>query len=153
MNKRLVEKLIFKMVNLYNNKKFKLATIYSHFIRIIFTCDISGSVKIDESSQLIHNGLGCVFHPKTVIGKNCRIYQNVTIGGNGIKKNGVAQKGAPILEDNVTVFAGACVLGPIIIGEGTIIGANTVITKSVPRNSLVVGNPAIIKNLEIEYEY
>lgn len=153
MNKRKSEFLLLKMIKYYHHNNFFLSKILSFLLRIIFSLDAVGSMEFEESSQLIHNGLGCVFHPQTKIGKNCRIYQNVTIGGNGIKKNGIAQKGAPILEDNVTVFAGACVLGPITIGEGSIIAANTVITKNVPKKSLVIGNPAIIKNLEIEYEY
>ena len=84
---------------------------------------------------------------------NTKIYQNVTIGGNGKIINGRVQTGAPVLQDNVAVFAGACVLGPITIGHDSIIGANSVITKDVPPNSLVFGNPATIKKLNFKYKF
>ena len=83
-------------------------------------------------------------HPKTVIGENCKIYQNVTLGGNGKIVNGSTEKGAPTLENNVAVFCGACVLGHITIGHDSYIGANAVVTKDVPPYAVVCGNPAKI---------
>ena len=70
------------------------------------------------------------------IGKNFKCYHNVTIGNN--------HGGIPIIGDNVTIGCGACVLGPIRIGNNVNIGANSVITKSVPDNCTVIGNPAYI---------
>lgn len=51
--------------------------------RIVFSCDIPASVEIGENTVFPHNGLGVVIHPNVVIGDNCRILQNVTIGGRG----------------------------------------------------------------------
>ena len=151
--KRKAEKLVIKAHKFYLRKQFKIAYIYTLILRMVFSCDIPAETDFDASSQLVHNGLGCVFHPKARIGKNCKIYQNVTLGGNGKIVNGSPIKGGPILEDNVAVFAGACVLGPIKIGHDSIVGANAVVTKDVPPNSLVVGNPAIIKPLSFEYYF
>lgn len=75
------------------------------------------------------------------IGKNCKIYQQVTIGYNHKLQ-------APILGDNVEVCCGAKIIGGCRIGNNVIIGANSVVTKDVPANSVVAGVPAkIIRKL------
>lgn len=71
------------------------------------------------------------------IGKNCRIFQHVSIGY-------LEENKKPVIGDNVTVFAGAKVLGNIKIGNNVIIGANAVVLKDVPDNCTVVGVPAYI---------
>lgn len=78
-----------------------------------------------------------------VIGRGCRLYQGVTLGALSFPKgaDGVLIKGIPRhpkLEDDVTVYAGATILGNITIGAGSVIGANTWVTRDVPRNSKVV---------------
>lgn len=143
--KRKAEKLVLKAQKNYKKERYRLAYFYTNILRILFSCDIPAEVKFADSAQLVHNGLGCVVHPKAIIGANCKIYQNVTIGGNGKIIKGEPMKGAPTLEENVAVFAGACVLGPITVGHDSIIGANAVVTKDVPPYSLVFGNPATIK--------
>ena len=150
---RRAEKLVQRACNAYKIGNKYRAKIYVYILRVIYACDFSAQIIFDSSSQLVHNGLGCVFHPDTVVGKNCKIYQNVTLGGNGVIKNGKSQKGGPTLEDNVAVFAGACVLGPITIGHDSIIAANTVVTKNVPPNSLVIRNPAVIKERKFDYKF
>lgn len=152
-NKRKCEKNIYKMINHYKKKRFKIAKTYSVFLRVVYGIDILPETQIGENVEFVHNGLGCVLHPKTKIGSNCKIYQNVTLGGNGKIINAKTNKGAPTLEENVAVFAGACVLGPITIGHDSIIGANAVITKDVPPKSLVYGNPATITELKFDYDF
>lgn len=151
--KRKSEKLVLKAQRCYKRGKYKQASLYTNILRVVFSCDMPAEVQFASSAQLVHNGLGCVFHPKSIIGENCKIYQNVTIGGNGKIINGEPIKGAPKLEYNVAIFAGACVLGPITIGHDSIIGANAVVTKDVPPHSLVFGNPAVVKELTFEYNF
>lgn len=154
MKMRQAEKIVYKMRKAYMHGKYKRANLYSKMLRILCACDMPPMVDFADDAQLVHNGIGCVFHPKAKIGKNTRIYQNVTLGGNGKLINGEkTNKGGPTIEENVAVFAGACILGPITIGHDSIIGANAVITKDVPPNSLVFGNPAIIKEKTFDYNF
>lgn len=150
---RIVEKLAYKACYAYKKNNKLKAKCYRLFMRVIFSCDFRPEISLGKNVQFIHNGLGCVFHPKTIIGNRCKIYQNVTLGGNGKIIDGITVKGGPTLEDNVAVFSGACVLGPITIGHDSIIGANAVITKDVPPNSLIFGNPAIVKELKFKYDF
>ncbi len=71
------------------------------------------------------------------IGNNCWINQQVTIGYT-------TPDGAPVIGDNVRIYAGAKVLGDITVGNNVIIGANAVVVKDVPENCTVVGVPAYI---------
>ncbi|WP_319371125.1 hypothetical protein [uncultured Ilyobacter sp.] len=151
---RKAEKLMYKSVYAYNKNKKTRAKVFNLILRVIFACDIPYSVKIGKNVQLVHNGLGCVFHPKVNIGSNCKIYQNVTLGGNGKIIDGVlTNKGGPTLEEGVTVFSGACVLGSVKIGKNSIIGANAVVLNDVPENSIAVGVPVKIKPKTSEYNF
>ncbi|MGG1217962.1 hypothetical protein ABE236_10935 [Priestia endophytica] len=151
---RKAEKLLISSIKAYKNGRILKAKVFQGLLRILFGCDIMYTSNIHKSIELVHNGLGCVFHPGVVIGPGCRVYQNVTLGGNGKLVDGKpTNKGGPRLEKNVTVFAGACVLGPVTIGEGSIVGANAVVTRDVPPNSIAVGSPAVIKPKKHEYNF
>ena len=88
---------------------------------------------IDEQNLgkglFIQHGDSTIIHAHE-IGDNLTVYQNVTIGDSG--------KGYPIIGNNVTICTGAIVLGPIHIGDGSVIGANATIVKDVPVNSVIV---------------
>jgi serine O-acetyltransferase len=71
------------------------------------------------------------------IGDDVTLYQGVTLGGTGFQTG----KRHPTVQDNVTIGSGAKLLGPITVGHGSKIGANTVVIHDVPPNSTVVGNP------------
>ena len=85
----------------------------------------------------IDHGMGVVIGETAELGANVTIYQGVTLGGTGFATG----KRHPTVEDNVTIGSGAKLLGPIVVGHGSKIGANTVVIHDVPSNSTVVGNP------------
>ena len=104
--------------------------------------EIHPGATIDEEFFIDH-GTGVVIGETAVIGKGCRLYQGVTLGALSFPKDGdgVLVKGVPrhpILEDNVTVYAGATILGRITIGSGSIIGGNVWVTKDVPAGTKLV---------------
>ena len=78
------------------------------------------------------------------IGKNCTLYQNVTIGGKDLPNRSNNAAKYPQIGDNVTIYPGAFIVGGVKIGNNCIIGANTVIVRDVPDNAMASGNPAQI---------
>ena len=85
----------------------------------------------------IDHGSGVVIGETAEIGDRVTLYQGVTLGGTGFARG----KRHPTLEDDVTVGSGAKLLGPVTVGRGAKVGANTVVIEDVPANSTVVGNP------------
>ncbi|MDY3128026.1 MAG: serine O-acetyltransferase EpsC [Corynebacterium sp.] len=86
----------------------------------------------------IDHGMGVVIGETSEIGDGVMLYHGVTLGGQVLTQT----KRHPTVEDNVTIGAGAKVLGPITIGEGSAIGANAVVTKDVPAYHTATGIPA-----------
>lgn len=82
-----------------------------------------------KGGVFIQHGNSTIIHAQK-IGYNFSVYQNVTIGDNG--------KGVPVIGNNVTIYTGAVVVGPIHIGDNAIIGANATIVKDVPANSTII---------------
>jgi serine O-acetyltransferase len=85
----------------------------------------------------IDHGMGVVIGETAKIGDDVTLYQGVTLGGTGFATG----KRHPTVQDNVTIGSGAKLLGPITVGHGSKIGANSVVIHDVPPNSTVVGNP------------
>ena len=85
----------------------------------------------------IDHGAGVVIGETAEIGDCVTLYQGVTLGGTGFQRG----KRHPTLGDNVTVGSGAKLLGPISVGDGAKVGANTVVVEDVPPGATVVGNP------------
>ena len=102
-----------------------------------YACEISPYAKIGKG-LLIHHSVGIVVGHEVVIGENCEIFQNVTIGSNRKEKNG---RMMPIIGNNVSIGSGAVVVGGITIGSNVKIGANSYLDKDVPDNTIVVGSP------------
>lgn len=105
--------------------------------------DIHPAAEIG-SGIFIDHGVGLVIGETTQIGDDCVLYQGVTLGGTG-KDIG---KRHPTLEEGVMVSAGAKVLGPVIIGAHSKIGAGSVVLKDVPPYSTVVGVPGRVVRQE-----
>ena len=98
--------------------------------------DIHPGARIGPGFFIDH-GTGVVIGETAEVGDNVTMYQGVTLGGTGFATG----KRHPTVEDNVTIGSGAKLLGPITIGHGAKIGANSVVIHDVPPNSTVVGNP------------
>jgi serine O-acetyltransferase len=111
----------------------------SHIARQITGIEIHPGAEIGKDFFIDH-GSGTVIGETSVIGANVTIYQNVSLGGTSLKQ----EKRHPTVGNNVVIGAGAKLLGPIIIGDNVRIGANSVVTKDVPPNSVVVGVPGRI---------
>lgn len=107
-------------------------------IFLIYNSKIPYTAQIGEGTKFGYGGIGCVLHARTVIGKNCMIGPNVTIGG----RSGYYE--VPVIGDNVEISTGSKVLVPICIGNNVVIGANAVVIKDVPENAVVAGVPAKI---------
>jgi serine O-acetyltransferase len=108
----------------------------SMFSRAVTGIEIHPAAKIGRAFFVDH-GAGVVVGETAEIGRDVTLYQGVTLGGTGFATG----KRHPTLEDNVTVGSGAKLLGPITIGHGAKIGANSVVIHDVPPMSTVVGNP------------
>jgi serine O-acetyltransferase len=133
---------------LYLLRKAKLGWVWKKLFEMYsnnLTCIIPISAQIGRGLRIPHPQ-GIVITAYSTIGEYCTIYQNVTIGANEHKQN---YKNGPKIGNRVYIGAGAVLIGDITIGDDVIIGANATITKSVPSNTLVVGNNNIISgNIE-----
>lgn len=114
-----------------------LARIVSQVAKFFTGIEIHPGATIGRGLFIDH-GMGVVIGETTVIGDNCTLYQGVTLGGTG-KDRG---KRHPTLGNNVTVGAGAKVLGPFKVGDNAKIAAGAVVLKEVPANATAVGVPA-----------
>jgi serine O-acetyltransferase len=123
----------------WTHNLFWLGRLTSHIGRSCTGIEIHPGATISEGFFIDH-GMGVVIGETAEIGTNVTLYHGVTLGGTSWKKG----KRHPTLEDDVVVGAGAKVLGPIRIGARTRIGANAVVVKDVPPDSVVVGVPGRI---------
>lgn len=121
---------------LYKGKSYFLSRLISQISRGLTGIEIHPGAVIGNNVFIDH-GTGVVIGETCEIGNNVTIYQGVTLGGTG-KDVG---KRHPTIKDNVMIGSGAKVLGPITIGEGSKIGAGSVVLADVEDNSTVVGVP------------
>jgi serine O-acetyltransferase len=113
----------------------KWATLRHRFWSVITGADIPVNCQIAGGLMLNHPN-GVVIHPSAVIGANCLIFQQVTIG--------LLESGVPIIGNHVDIGAGAKILGAVHIGNHVKIGANAVVLCDIPSGATAVGIPARI---------
>jgi serine O-acetyltransferase len=105
---------------------------------IVTGISIPAQAQIGKGLRIHHFG-GIIIHSETVIGEGCTLYHGVTLGDRG------GWGGAPRIGNHVMIGAGAKILGDVTVGDDCRIGANAVVTTSVPPHCLAVGVPAVIK--------
>jgi serine O-acetyltransferase len=110
--------------------------LLSHISRFLTGIEIHPGADLD-SGFFIDHGMGVVIGVTAEIGRNCTLYQGVTLGGTSLHR----AKRHPTLEEGVVVGAGAKIIGAIVVGANSKIAAGAVVVKSVPPNSTVVGVP------------
>lgn len=112
----------------------KWLVIRHHFWSAITGTDIPITCNLGGGLLLPHPN-GIVIHPDAMIGVNCLIFQQVTIGVQG-------KPGAPVIGGHVDIGAGAKVLGPVVVGDHACVGANAVVLTDIPKGAIAVGIPA-----------
>ena len=130
--------LVYRIAHyLYENGVPIIPRIMSEHVHGKTGIDIHPGAKIGESFFIDH-GTGVVIGETCIIGTNVKIYQGVTLGALSVKKSLTGNKRHPTIEDDVTIYANATILGgETVIGKGSTIGGNTWVTKSVPAGSVV----------------
>ncbi len=135
---------------LYRWRLFVIARLISHVARWLTGIEIHPGAKIGRRFFIDH-GMGVVIGETSEIGDDVLIYQGVTLGGTGHEKG----KRHPTIGSHVVVGSGAKILGNITLGEWVRVGAGSVVVRSVPDHSTVVGIPGrvvAIKGVAISEE-
>ena len=134
-----------KIANFFAIAKFHLvARIISQFSRFLTGIEIHPKANIGKNLFIDH-GMGVVIGETSEIGDNVTIYHMATLGGISPSINSNEQRNIkrhPTLMDNVVVGSGAQILGPVVVGKNSKIGANAVVTKNVEENNVMIGIPA-----------
>lgn len=113
-----------------------LPKVIYYFTRFFFSASIPYTATIGRNTSFNNYGLGVVIHRRSIIGENCEISHQVTIGGRG------GFYDVPVVGNDVFIGPGAKLLGPIKVGDGAIIGANAVVLADIPAHAVAVGIPA-----------
>jgi serine O-acetyltransferase len=119
------------------------ARLLSQAVRAVTGVEIHPGAQLGRRLFIDH-GMGVVIGETADIGDDVTLYQGVTLGGTGFATG----KRHPTIGDNVTIGSGAKLLGPIEVGHGAKVGANSVVITDVPPNSTVVGNPGHVVRID-----
>src|SRR5205809_7054193 len=115
------------------------ARVLSHFSRFLTGIEIHPAARLGPGLFIDH-GMGVVIGETAEVGENVTLYQGVSLAGTSLKR----EKRHPTLGDNVTVGAGAKIIGGFTIGDNSRVGAGSVVVREVPPNSVVVGVPGLV---------
>jgi serine O-acetyltransferase len=131
---------------LWQRRLTTLARFLSHVGRFLTGIEIHPGAKIGRRFFIDH-GMGVVIGETSEIGDDVTIYQGVTLGGTSTERI----KRHPTIEDSVTIFSGAAVLGSVTVGRHSRVGAGAVLVTSVPPHSTVVGIPGKVVKIEAKH--
>lgn len=131
--------LVYRLSNLLFRLRLSfLSLILTRLVQIVYGIDISYKATIAGGVCIVH-GVGLVVGNGVKIGAGVKIYHGVTLGI--LDACGVGD-GFPDIRTGVMLGAGSCVLGPVVVGANSIVGANSVVLKDVPAEMVAVGVPA-----------
>lgn len=112
--------------------------VFEYIVRIVYSSDISCSAVIPSDVKFVH-GHNIVIGENVVIGHRCKIFNGVTLGNKDTESSINLH---PVIGDDCIISTGAKVLGQVRIGDRSIVGANSVVLRDVPSDSVAVGIPA-----------
>ncbi|HZK37213.1 MAG TPA: serine O-acetyltransferase EpsC [Aeromicrobium sp.] len=135
---------------MWRHRAFRfLARALSQYARLLTGVEIHPGATIGRRLFIDH-GMGVVIGATAELGDDVMLYHGVTLGGRSSERT----KRHPTLGNHVTVGAGARILGPITIGEGSVVAAQAVVTKDAPPRSLLIGVPAAVRPIKpAEHEF
>ena len=120
----------------YSKKMYLVSRIISHISRFLTGIEIHPGARIGRRVFIDH-GMGVVIGETSEVGDDVLLYKGVVLGGTSLEKG----KRHPTVGNNVVIGSNACILGPIVIGNGAKIGSGSVVIKDVPSGATVVGVP------------
>tara|TARA_Y100001933_G_scaffold233868_1_gene253641 strand:+ start:2307 stop:2783 length:477 start_codon:yes stop_codon:yes gene_type:complete len=126
----------------------KLAPVRAIYVlvsRMMFTASVPAALELPASTVFGHNGFGVILNKRTCFGENVFIGSHVVIGGQPDRD------GAASIGNDVVIHSGAKIFGPIEIGDGAVIAANSLVTKDVPTGALVGGTPAKVLREAVDH--
>lgn len=127
--------LFYRVAHFLSKYRFSfLALLIMHLVKIFVGIEIHPNAKIGKNVYFDHC-IGTIIGETSVIGSNCVIYHNVTLGSRKL----INSKRHPTIGNNVLIGTGSIILGNITVGDNVLIGASSVILKDVPSNTTVVG--------------
>ena len=139
--------VLFRIANFCSTRRIYryIGLPYLIFYKILvewFVCiEIPWNVKIGKGLRIYH-GQGLVMNNQVVIGDYCTLRHCTTLGNKQLA-NGSNSR-SPVLGDYVDVGCNTCIIGDVQIGDHVAVGSGSVVTKSMPSNTVVAGNPATV---------
>jgi putative colanic acid biosynthesis acetyltransferase WcaB len=144
---------MFRLVNAINRYMllkiilFPYLMFYRFFVEWVLCIELPRKLTAGKNLVFYH-GQGLVINFKTVIGQNCVLRNGVTIGHKKMADGSLSN--CPQIGNNVEIGPNVCIIGDITIGDNVTIGAGAVVVKSIPANSVAVGNPARVLDNKVK---
>ncbi|MBE9586741.1 serine acetyltransferase [Mucilaginibacter sp. JRF] len=136
---------MFRLVQLINRSMVAKVLLFPYLMFYRFFVEWSLGIELPRKltagkGLIIYHGQALVVNQGVVLGDNCVLRNSVTIGHKKLADGTFS--GCPRIGNNVDIGANVCIIGDVTIGDNVIIGAGAVVVKSIPANSVAVGNPA-----------